>query len=144
MNEWSSLVRSDPRADQVLRVFQSYAAAFRALDPSGVAEHFDLPCLLLSPRGNLAGTTAADVERFYAGVMANARSRGYATTEFEQLNARLLDANTAAVTGHGKWKTDHGMTIMRFELAFILRRVDGRWKIAVSDVRGSAGLHRPS
>jgi ketosteroid isomerase-like protein len=135
--------RSDTSSDEVLGAFHAYAAAFRALDPRAVAASFATPCLLLSPRGDVAASTSADVVKFYDGVMAEARRVGYASTELT-LASRKIDRVTAAVIGSGAWLAADGRVLMRFEVTYLFRKVEGAWKIRVSEVRERPSEALPS
>jgi ketosteroid isomerase-like protein len=111
--------------------FRRYAQAFQSLDPKAVAQHFYEPSLLITPQGILALSTAADVERAYARLMADLPARGYAGTAFSVLTERRLSDDLALVTGAGVWKKASGEEFMPFGLTYTLRRSGSTWRIVV-------------
>ncbi|NUO52933.1 MAG: SnoaL-like domain-containing protein, partial [Polyangiaceae bacterium] len=131
--------RWEPETDDVLDAFHAYAAAFRALDPRAAAAAFATPCLLLSPRGDFAASSHQEVVRFYETLMAEARRAGYATTLFWWLSPHVIDGATAAVAAAGVWLGLDETVLLRFELTYIFRKVDGHWKIELGNVREHPG-----
>ncbi len=124
-----------PEGEEALAAFRAYAAAFGALDARGAAACFDEPSLLVTPRDRIAAASRSEVERAYEAIMEEARRRGYAGTIFDHVEGRTLDAETEAVTGSGRWRNAAGNVLMRFELAYVFRRVGGAWRIVLGIVR---------
>ena len=107
-----------------LEVFRSYAIAFGALDAGGVARFFNEPSLLLTPKGEHVAKTRAEIEYAYDSIMREARTRGYASTDFERLEAKSIGAGLVAVSGAGVWTSKGGDVLMRFEISYVLRSAD--------------------
>ncbi|HVH44806.1 MAG TPA: nuclear transport factor 2 family protein [Labilithrix sp.] len=132
----STTSRTDAEST-ALATFRRYNDAFRALDARAVSTFFHEPALLFSPRGDFALPHAADVERTYAGVMKEAKARGYMRTAFDALQACSFGTQSATVEGHGAWIGTNGEVLMRFECSYVLRRVGDVWKIALAMVRAA-------
>ncbi|MBX3234255.1 MAG: DUF4440 domain-containing protein [Labilithrix sp.] len=117
-----------------LSTFRRYTEAFRSLDACAVAAFFHAPAVMLTPRGDFALPTAAEVERTYARVMEDARARGYATTTFDRLDARRFGVGIVSIEGAGAWRDGKGNVIERFELSYVLRRTGGGWRIVLASI----------
>jgi ketosteroid isomerase-like protein len=119
---------------EAAKVFQRYARAFQSLDPKAVAGHFNEPALLITPQGVVALSSAADVERAYARIMADLPALGYAGTEFSTVHERRLGDDLALVTGGGTWKKASGEKFMPFGMTYTFRRSGGTWRIVVAAI----------
>jgi hypothetical protein len=121
-----------------LEAFRSYAKAFQQLDPGAIPAHFETPALASTPRGLLALSDAAAVERTYAGVMGDAKAKAYARSEFYDLTEQRLAAELSLVTGGCVWIDKSGQVIQRFGISYVLHRSQDTWRVVV------ALIHEPS
>src|SRR5262245_25848735 len=119
--------------------FRRYAQAFQSLSPKAVAEHFNEPAIMITPRGISAFTTAADVAQAYGRLMAELPGLSYSRTEFFEITERRLSDDLALVTGSGVWKTASGDDLphSHFGMSYTLRRAGNTWRIVV------AAIHDP-
>lgn len=124
-----------PEGEAALAAFRAYATAFGALDARGAAACFDEPAVVVTPRDRIAAASRSEVERAYEAIMEEARRQGYAGTLFDHVEGRTLDAETEAVTGSGLWRNAAGDVLLRFELTYVFRRIEGKWRIVLGVVR---------
>jgi hypothetical protein len=77
-------------------------------------------------------STRADQEAFFRGSLRGLTSRGHARSAWEQLEVRLLDAETAIASGVvGRDRSDGGM-LERVAVTYGLRKTAAGWKIFLS------------
>jgi ketosteroid isomerase-like protein len=117
--------------------FQTYTQAFQSLDAKAVSLRFYEPAILITPKGVVALSSAADVEQAYARIMAELPALGYAGTEFSAISERKLGDDLSLVTGGGTWKKASGERFMPFGMTYTLRRSGDEWLIVV------AAIHAP-
>jgi ketosteroid isomerase-like protein len=121
--------------NDAVQAFRAYSRAFQALDARSVATFFHEPAIAIFPgHGVHALPDAAAVERAYAGVMTGLPAQGYRQTELRQLDTRRLADDLVEVSGTGAWIGEAGQELSRFGMTYLLRRVEGRWRIVVASV----------
>ena len=123
---------------QVLEAFRAYVAAFETLNSEAIAPYYHEPCLLIAPPGVFVMATHSDVIRNFGDYMRDLRGRGFRSSTYTQLQAKLLGAGTAILSGMCVRKGAQGEELERFGQTCTLRLTKGKWRIAVN------AIHEPS
>ena len=132
MNPAPKPAPSASRETSALQAFDGYTQAFQRLDPSAMPVYFETPALMISPRGSIALSDAAAVERMYADVMADAKAKAYERSELYDLMERRLSTDWALITGDCAWIDNSGRVLQRIGLSYTLRRSQGTWRLVVT------------
>jgi uncharacterized protein (TIGR02246 family) len=127
---------------EVRATLQSYEAAWERHDAAAIASFYYEPAMRVSRGGPIVRPTRADQETFFAGLVHGLVDRGYARSEWEEVEVRLLDAQTAIASGITvRYKAD-GTLLERLGVTYWLREADGRWWIFLSATHApEAALH---
>lgn len=114
---------------RIATFFDSYRAAFDALDARAVAAHFAAPSMLIEDKAHVwmtADEVAANMER----LLALYRDNGYAGASYEIESS--MPQGDAAVTANLIWTiARQGGAPWRFRTSYTLRWVDDVWKIVL-------------
>jgi ketosteroid isomerase-like protein len=120
------------KGEEPLAAVRSYAQAFETLEPQRVVPYYDEPSLIISPEGSVALPAHADVQAIFERLMGDLRKQGYASSELAQLEEARWSDTLAMVTGRVIWRKADGAELRRFEAAYILRKTNDAWRIAVA------------
>jgi hypothetical protein len=75
--------------------------------------------------------TLDDVKALYGGILRDLRERGYSHSTWSEMHVKPFDETRALISGvFVRHKTD-GTELETRSGTYILRKVDGEWKIAV-------------
>src|SRR5689334_24442952 len=85
--------------DDVKAVLQAYEAAWSRHDADAVAAFYYEPAMRVSRSGPAVRATRAEQRAFFEGFLRGLVERGYAKSEWEELDVRLLDSQTALASG---------------------------------------------
>jgi ketosteroid isomerase-like protein len=115
----------------VERALQSYYDAVAAGDAALAARCFTVPATFLSPQGSNIPTTTAQVESLFAAILSGFKAQGYSHSTWSETHFKLL-GDTTAIAGLivVRHRSD-GTEIGTFGFTYVLRKIDGGWKIAV-------------
>ncbi len=109
--------------------FDSYRAAFDALDARAVAAHFAVPSMLIDEKAYTWATEAdviADIEK----LLTLYRNSGFVSATYEVANS--LPQGEDGVTANLFWTiTRRSGLPWRFHTGYTLRRFDDQWKIVL-------------
>jgi ketosteroid isomerase-like protein len=110
---------------------RSYYDAVAGGDATAVARCFTAPATFLSPQGDRTPSTTVQVEALFAAVLSGFKAQGYSHSTWSEAHFKLLGETTAlgslVVVRH---RTD-GTAIGTFGFTYVLRKLDGGWKITV-------------
>lgn len=129
---------ADANASSVEQVLRAYEEAWSRHDAHAVASFYNEPAMRVSPGGPTVRQSRAVQEAFFAGLLASLAKQGYATSEWERLEVRLLDANTAIASGVVVRRRSDGTVFQRQGVTYNLWRGAEGWKIFLS------ATHAPS
>jgi uncharacterized protein (TIGR02246 family) len=119
--------------EQAVRtVLQSYEAAWSRHDAHAVAGFYHEPAMRVARGGPVVRPTRADQEAFFSAFLASLVSRGYARSEWEELDVRLLDGETAVASGVTRRYRSDGDLLERVAVSYGLRKTAAGWKIFLS------------
>ncbi len=121
---------------------QAYEAAWGRHDAAAIASFYYEPAMRVSRGGPIVRPTRADQEAFFAGLVSGLVERGYARSEWEAVEVRLLDAQTAIASGVTvRYKSD-GSVLERLGVTYWLRETGAGWRIFLSATHApEAALH---
>ncbi len=109
--------------------FDSYRAAFDALDAHGVAAHFAVPSMLIDEKAYTWASqddVIADVQK----LLTLYRNSGFVSATYEVANS--LPQGEDAVTANVYWTiARRSGAPWRFHTGYTLRRFDDQWKIVL-------------
>jgi ketosteroid isomerase-like protein len=118
--------------EEVRQTLQAYEQAWSKHDPSALAAFYFEPAMRVSKAGPVVRASRADQQAFFAGYLRAIIERGYDRSEWESLDGRLLDAQTALGSGVAVRYRADGSVLERVGLTYHLwKTVDG-WKIFLS------------
>jgi ketosteroid isomerase-like protein len=110
---------------------RSYYAAVSHGDAATAARHFTVPAMFMTPKGAWTPATTADIEASFVATLRDFRAQGYSHSTWAESHMKLLGETTAlasfVVVRH---RTD-GTEIGAFGFTYLLRKVDGVWRITV-------------
>jgi ketosteroid isomerase-like protein len=122
--------------------FESYRAAFDALDARAVAAHFAVPSMLFDEKA-YTWATEEDVHADIQKLLTLYRDSGFVSATYEVANT--LPQGDDGVTANLFWTiTRSSGAPWRFHTGYTLRRLDNQWKIVLCiayeerSARGSA------
>ena len=125
-------------ADPVEVVLRAYEEAWSRHDAHAIAGFYQAPAMRVSPGGPIVRQNSAIQEAFFRGLLATLVKQGYARSEWERLQVRLLDENTAIASGVVLRLRDDGSEFQRQGVTYALWRGAEGWKIILS------ATHAPS
>lgn len=124
----------DPTAERtaVTKVMHDYFEAYSRGDLDAVMKLINIPFVVSGPKGFTAYTTADGTLNVYTRFRDAAVQQGYAKSEWIDLGVKLLGATYAIAAGtYVRYKAD-GSELNKTGWTYLLNRVDGLWKIAIS------------
>jgi len=122
---------ADP-LDEVRQTLQAYEQAWTRHDAHAVADFYFEPAMRVSKGGPVVRATRADQETFFDGYLRAIAARGYERSEWESLDARLLDPQTALASGISVRYRADGSVLERVAVTYQLWYTDKGWKIFLS------------
>jgi ketosteroid isomerase-like protein len=124
--------RAEDPLDEVRQTLQNYEQAWSRHDAHAVADFYFEPAMRVSKGGPVIRATRADQETFFEGYLRAIVARGYERSEWESLDARLLDAQTAIASGIAVRRRADGSTLERVAVTYELWHTDNGWEIFLS------------
>ena len=121
----------------VSETLEEYYRAFSTLNIREILPFLYEPALVMGPQGVFPLATASAIEPIFGPVMENLRTRGYARSELESPETRMLGAQSASVTGIAVRYGAGGAEMERAGISYLLRKTDDAWKIAVMVLHGA-------
>lgn len=121
---------SDERT-AIEHAIRAYTAAFARGDAAGAARWCAAPFLSVTTEGAMLAATPEETERAYAAVLAALRARGFAHTEFVELQVATLGPGLAIASGRAVRRAASGAELEQIGATYLLRRVEGEWRIVV-------------
>ena len=118
--------------DAVKQTMEAYEQAWSRHDAHAVADFYFEPAMRVSKGGPVIRATRADQETFFEGYLRAIVARGYERSEWESLDARLLDAQTAIASGIAVRHRADGSTLERVAVTYELWHTDNGWRIFLS------------
>jgi hypothetical protein len=105
----------------VRRFFEAYAAAFSALDVTGILDHFAFPCQIASEDGGHVYADRGAIEADMDGFTQFYADQDFARAELVKLDYQPLSA--AFGLAHVRWRLvqKSGETLVDFESTYVLR-----------------------
>lgn len=122
----------DPQTElaAVDRTIRSYYAAVSQGDASAAAQHFAVPAMFMTQRGVWSPSTTEQIEASYVALLRDYEAQGFSHSTWAESHLKLLGESTAlasfVVVRH---RTD-GTEIGVFGFTYLLRKIDGTWRIA--------------
>jgi ketosteroid isomerase-like protein len=111
---------------------RAYEQAWSRLDGHAAASFYYEPAMRVANGGPVVRATRSDQEVFFNGFLPALAKAGYARSAFEELQIRLLDANTAIASGVTVRYRADGSVFARVGVTYGLWRTSGGWKIFLS------------
>jgi ketosteroid isomerase-like protein len=107
-------------------------AAWSCHDAHAVAGFYAEPAMRVARGGPVVRPTRADQEAFFRAFLGALVSRGYGRSQWEHLDVRLLDGETAIASGvSARYRSDGGL-LEGVAVTYGLRKTDEGWKIFLS------------
>ena len=101
--------------DAVRRTLEAYEQAWSRHDAHAVADFYFEPAMRVSKGGPVIRATRADQETFFGGYFRGFVARGYERSEWESLEVRLIDAQTALASGiSARYRADGVFSAARY------------------------------
>ena len=110
---------------QVRAFFDRYAAAFSALDPAGILDHFDFPCQIATEDAGYAFADRPAIEADMTGFVQFYADHGFARAELAKLDYQPLSETFGLA--HVNWRlvNREGESLVDVATTYILRHGDG-------------------
>ena len=118
--------------DAVRQALAAYEQAWSRHDAHAVAAFYFEPALRVSKGGPVIRATRADQETFFDGYLRAFVARGYERSEWESLEVRLIDAQTALASGISVRYRADGSVLERVAVTYDLWSTTEGWKIFLS------------
>ena len=118
--------------EAVRQTLRAYEQAWSRHDAHAVAEFYFEPAMRVSKGGPVVRATRADQETFFDGYLRGFVARGYERSEWESLEVRLIDAQTALASGISVRYRADGAILERVAVTYHLWNTDSGWKIFLS------------
>ena len=133
---------TDRNADAVANLLRAYEEAWSRHDAHAIAGFYYEPAVRVSPAGPIVRATRVMQEAFFAGLLARLMKQGYASSAWQHLEVRLLDAHTAIASGVIVRHRADGSEFQRQGVTYTLWRGESGWKIFLSATHlPSTALH---
>jgi len=124
--------RAADALDEVRQTLQAYERAWSRHDAHAIADFYFEPAMRVSKGGPVVRATRVDQETFFDGYLSAIVARGFERSEWESLEARLLDAQTALASGIAVRYRADGSVLERVAVTYQLWYTDKGWKIFLS------------
>jgi hypothetical protein len=114
-----------------LEAVHQYYRTFSTLDLAAITACYAEPSMTIAPQGILSAATRAVLANSLAPLVDGLRAKGYGRSEFVEPTVTTLGLTTALVRGVAVRYTTTDVEMERIPLAYLMRRTDAGWKIAV-------------
>jgi ketosteroid isomerase-like protein len=114
-----------------LEALHEYYSAFSTLDTRAITSFYCEPSMTVAPQGVFAAASHAALANSLAPIIDGLRAKGYARSQFVQPTVTSLGETASLVRGVAVRYTAAGSEIERIPLAYLMRRSEAGWKIAV-------------
>lgn len=118
--------------DAVRQTLEAYEQAWSRHDAHAVADFYFEPAMRVSKGGPVIRATRADQETFFDGYLRGFVARGYERSEWESLEVRMIDAQTALASGISVRYRADGSILERVAVTYELWNTGSGWKIFLS------------
>lgn len=118
--------------EAVKEALTGYEEAWSKHDADAVAGFYYEPAMRVSRAGPAVRATRSDQKAFFDGFLRGMVERGYARSEWESLEVRLLDDDTAVASGVTVRRREDGSLLERAGVTYALRKSANGWKIFLS------------
>jgi len=138
---------AEPRAagaerHAVEQVMRAYEDAWSRHDAHAIAGFYYEPATRVSPNGPVVRETRGVQEAFFRGLLARLVRQGFASSGWQTLEVRLLDANTAIASGVIVRRRADGSVFQRQGVTYDLWRTGEGWKIFLSATHAAGAALR--
>jgi ketosteroid isomerase-like protein len=123
---------ADPAQEELRQTLQDYEAAWSRHDAQAVASFYFEPAMRVSKGGPVVRATRVEQHTFFDGYLRALIARGYERSDWESLETRLLDAQTAVASGIAARYRADGSVLERVAVTYELWRSAKGWKIFLS------------
>ncbi len=117
--------------EDIALFFDSYRAAFDALDAAAIAGHYSVPSVLQDANGAVVWNTPAEVLANMEELVERYRSDGYDHATAESHHVIAIGRDAAFVDVSWTIHRAEGAAPRQFHTAYNLRRVEDGWRITV-------------
>ena len=114
---------------EVDQLFAGYFSDFSKLDLDAIVSYFHLPCVFIVPQGVFVFSSASEVQWFWSPRFDDLKKQGFARTQRDQINIKVLNDDTAMASGRAIRYKEDGSELERRGATFALRKTDAGWKI---------------
>jgi len=115
----------------VERALRSYYDTVAGGDAAAVAQCFTAPATFLTPHGSSTAATTALIETSFVAILRGFKAQGYSHSTWSEAHVKLLGDTTALASLMVVRHRTDGSEIGTFGFTYLLRKIDGGWKIAV-------------
>jgi ketosteroid isomerase-like protein len=113
------------------RALRSYYDAVAGGDATAAARCFTAPAMFMTPRGSGTAATTELVETSLAATLRDFKTQDYSHSTWSESHTKLLGDATALTSLIVVRHRSDGTEIGTFGFTYVLRKIDGEWKIAV-------------
>ena len=114
-----------------LEAVHEYYRTFSTLNLGAITTCYGEPSMTIAPQGVFPAANHAALEGSLAPLIDGLRAKGYGRSEFVQPVVTPLGETVAIVRGVAVRYTTTGLEMERIPLAYLMRRSEDGWKIAV-------------
>lgn len=118
-------------SERIHRVLEAYHQAFDAGDPKEATPYVHRPCTVVTRWGAYVLTDRQEIESALTSVQRDLRARGCERTDRRDVHVRLLDDRLARARALAVRFDDADRVVERTGTAYVLRRTEQGWRIAV-------------
>ena len=129
---FSAVARAVDPLDEVRQTLQDYEQAWSRHDAHAIAYFYFEPAMRVGKGGPVVRATRVDQETFFDGYLRAIVGRGFERSEWESLDARLLDPQTALASGIAVRYRADGAVLERVAVTYQLWNSGQGWKIFLS------------
>lgn len=124
--------QAEDGAQEVVQVMHAYEDAWSRHDAHAIAGFYCEPAMRVTKDGPAVRETRAVQEAFFGGFLPPLVTKGYDHSAWDRLDVRLLDANTAIVSGAVTRYRRDGSVFERQGVTYGLWRTNQGWRIFFS------------
>ncbi len=114
---------------EVDQLFANYFSDFSNLDLKAIVSYFHHPCVFIVPQEVFVFSSASEIEGFWGPRFDDLKTQGFGRTERAEANIKVLNDNTAMVSGQAIRYTKDGSELERRGATFALRKTNDAWRI---------------
>jgi hypothetical protein len=116
-------------AELIERTYRAYFTVFQIGDPRAITPYFHTPSLFISAAGTHALNNVREAESFFDRLIYGLRTRGYARSELNHVQVKLLADDLSLVNARADRFTRTGDLLERISALYTLRKHVGTWRI---------------